>query len=280
MLLNRTAFGLPTDGEVALLYKDGAYGEGIRSAILEGTGAGFAVSVEYPAPGEGWDFSPAYEELLAIAPDVVVLIGTVEATDILAFLEHAWKLNGLDPIEWILTDGARGDALFTTFDKEAYASLDPVEVLGRVRGTALTPDTGPAFESFFERLESEHGMASSPAFASNAYDATYAIAFALGAAAAGKTPDVVFSSLHVSQGLQRLVGGQEVLVGPGALATGMGLLAQGANIDLEGASGSLDFDLGTGEPAVGPVDLWTPVWSSRTFVTELLLDGDGAPVSP
>ncbi len=338
VLTNPSAWGLPDQSEepvnVVVVHKEGAYGTGLKNALqtnlIERTGQGASTVISYPDPVEWlsdvknqnpcgdascvdcntgcckqcW-FEDAYNLIESVDPDVIVLIGTEEATGIMSWISTLWLAKDKKPVEWLVSEGGRIPSLFDemkewskeflgvcscTLDGETdccnakVCSEDCetgiVDALGRIRGTAPANPVGPNFGLFQSDITSLYGYASAPVYSAHAYDATYLIGYGLSAALFGskKSPSELVADDLVA-GMRSLQSGTSIDATQNLITKGMQQLATQGTLDLVGASGPLDLDA-NGEPEFGAISVWTPNPLSEDFSLAPILDETGDLVSP
>jgi branched-chain amino acid transport system substrate-binding protein len=130
-------------------------------------------------------------------PDIIVIAGLAEAvTNVMQPLEQAW--TGEHRPHYVLIDSLKVPELLA-------AAMADDGLRQRIRGTGVvpTPRSKPVFEVF--RVDYQARFPDSPSTISGmgpAYDATYAIAYALAA-----TRDLPVSGKSIAEGLRKLSGG-------------------------------------------------------------------------
>jgi branched-chain amino acid transport system substrate-binding protein len=220
-----------TFDRIAVINRDDAYGNGLRDAIFEVLCETFPCEDEtqlykkiYDEETPETDQSKIVVELEAFRPSITVLIGFFE--DGAAFLELT-KETEID--RFFLTDGLNSNRL---------GDLDVSDnQLCLLVGTQPGLISSTNYQSFAIRFNKKYGEVGS--YTTNAYDATYLIAYAIAAANTGSPtgPDV-------AKGLMRLSEGEIVNAGTSNWNDTMQTLSSSSNVTVnyEGASGSLDFD--------------------------------------
>ena len=245
---------------------------------------------------ECW-FAPTYDSLSESDPDVVVLIGTEETTGILAWVSSVWEVKSKGPIHWVLSEGGQVSSLFSEVDywctqrfgssaTEGGEKICGVEcqevakgIFSRIRGTAPSIPEGTSFQLFEATLNTAFGHLTAPIYSAHAYDALYVLAYGYCSALfQSETGEITTSDLVA--GMRRLQSGNVVDTLPDSIPQGMSLLgaSPGASIKLKGASGSLDFNQ-YGEPAYGPISVWTADAESASFVLTPIIDSNGILIS-
>jgi branched-chain amino acid transport system substrate-binding protein len=108
-------------------------------------------------------------------------------------------------------------------------------------------------------------------YAANRYDAIYLLA--LGAAyAAGKDGSGAITGTRIAEGMMHLSSGPRFSLAPEQFTAAKAVLQSGKSIDVEGASGTLNFDLTTGEPPAS-FRLWRI--QGKSFVHERRFEWHG-----
>lgn len=175
--------------------------------------------------------SEVLSNLVAFDPDVVVLIAYIE--DGAAFLRGA-TAAGISTL--VTPDGLR--------DSIAFALVPPAQhadVLCRLLGVSAEPPSS----AFRIRYEAAWGMPPTP-YTANAYDATYAVAYAIAAATTEDGPPP--TGQGIAAAIPRLTEGTPIPTGNADWNRGVQILRSTptATIDYQGASGEVDFDPATG----------------------------------
>lgn len=240
---------------VLMLPADDAYSQGLAEILLANLPARYKADnddlfeiVNYPNSSAG--MSNIYSSSIAnvasqsVKPDIVVLLSTVEAWEIIKGLETV--LTDKKPI-YAMTDGP--------FNSDASSRAFPMptaDLRARIVGTAAkTPDTSYApYNSFAIRFSLKYRRQPTGSGAiAQGHDAAYLIG--LGIAAGGVTgPDI-------AKGLRKLSdpNGTRFVSDINKLPTTINDLIQGKTINYDGASGPLDFN-DQGDPSTGAVALW------------------------
>lgn len=232
--------------------KDDPYGKGLLGAVNQelaaelGEGGFFGALYADPAG----DTPPDYGSLIVDAlnndrqPQVVLLLGTSEAAEIISLFEDTVQDRGLPRPLYLLSDGGK--------NAEALAPLlaERPELREFIQGTEPYHFNGGLYDAFVIRYQQKF-REQPGTFTANAYDATYLLAYSISAL----EPEGVLTGPAIAQGMSRMVEGREVEVGPTAIPDARNLLTSGTSINFTGASGTLDFDLAVGE-APANVALW------------------------
>jgi ABC-type branched-subunit amino acid transport system substrate-binding protein len=255
----------------ATAYVDSTYGTGLKDAFATALGTYFATTPLIPAASafmEGTPGSTVVTFLQGHTPEVALIVADSDAPTWIAALNQGGST--LSMTQYLLTDGSKSPTLF---------SLSPTtDVAMRIKGTAPATPSGPAFNAFQGTYKGNYGKdPSNTAFVANAYDATYALALAMGgvpigAKITGHALIVPMQSLSDPNGLP-------VRVGPGEFGMGYQRLADGGNINLDGTSGPIDFDPDTGDVVSAPIEEWAIDTTPATGGV-CGLDASGAPICP
>ncbi|NUP10156.1 MAG: ABC transporter substrate-binding protein [Polyangiaceae bacterium] len=266
--------------KVAVLFKPDSYGQLISEVVkttlrFNGESAvstqnkDFFYLAQYDDIDEATDGvqpDPAViQEALAEQPDAIYLLGTGEVAEIMRTFEADWPGADADRPYYILGDGGlSGDVIEAVRDgsTEQPKIPDPAAparpVIERLRGTVPGPVSSPIFDAFraeydsnFPPDETKHGA--NIFGAAGAFDIVYMIAYSV--IAAGETP---ITGDVIARGFARLADTDSTIVNAGTIAIGTAeqtLSNSNGTINFEGASGSLDFDIDTGE-APSPIQVW------------------------
>lgn len=249
--------------KVALVTKNDAYGTGIAAAFQQGlqignaapTGANlktitFAVPTGTPPNQDTSSVQAALAAVQSYGPDIVVMVGTEEASRYILIPYESSHPNGPLPY-YIVADGQKKDDIVNVFNATPPAGYPSLPAGGgaslhdRLRGTQPGVVTQQLTQNFFNfGYKTRYGATSVLSYGmAGTYDIGYMIAYA---AAAAKGQPITGTLL--AQNMQFLVGGtEEIDVGQAALARGMSAMLGGQKVDFNGASGPLDFNLEKGE---------------------------------
>ena len=311
ILRNPQIWGIPSTEKLAVVHKEGAYGQGLATQLSLELEAAIVPQV-YPDPNEYladqslqepcslngsctdcqtgccnecW-FAPTYQWLGEELPDVVVLLGTEEVTGILAWLSAVWEKNNRPPIQWIVSEGGQVSGLFSEVAKYSTSFFGDAgvcgpecasvayDILDRVRGTTPSGASGEVYSLFSSTFQSRFGYAETPTFAPFAYDATYLLLHGY-SAALHANGGVLPTTDELIEGLGRLSEGEEVPNLPDSISSASLAFSNGEiGVNLEGASGPIDLNK-NGEPDYGPVSIWEPIGESQTFKLTPVIDEQG-----
>ena len=180
-------------------------------------------------------------------PDIVFITSAEQMEHVILPLEQALTAaRAVARPYYVLTDSARTAEVLSLLASPAL----PADIRRRVRGVGVKPDTSstPVLEDFRAAFTARYGEAPPEPAAAMAYDATYAIAYAVPAAASP-------SGASVAQGLRALAVGTPAAVGAKGLTTVMGNLANGKSVALRGTFGLMQWDA-SGDITGGTVEVW------------------------
>jgi ABC-type branched-subunit amino acid transport system substrate-binding protein len=240
--------------KLSIVFRDDALGQGTRAALneLEWSGRPLAdpTNLNESITITAYDptLSPQHELVrgqLQFAPDIVVLIGTAEAvTEIMEPLEREWSA-GPRP-HYVLIDSSKVPELLSLTNTDA-------DLRARVRGTGVTAEASsrPVQEAFQRAFARRYP--NQPATISGmgpAYDATYALAYALAA-----TRELPIRGASIARGLRELGIGATMEVGSPQLTAAFDQLESGAGIRALGTSGPLQWDE-HGAVHGGTIEVW------------------------
>jgi serine/threonine protein kinase/ABC-type branched-subunit amino acid transport system substrate-binding protein len=225
---------------VALIAKGDTYGATIRDVVLRVLSWDNATAAQHQAAGRflvrdhpsgdeaPFDPAPVADSLAAFRPDVVVAVGTWEVLRVIEELER----RAVRP-HYVLSDGAAIWELLNVVQSEGLRK--------RIRGTQPRV-LGPTFDAFRLRHVAAYPGSKAGTGAAAAYDATYALFYAM---AASEPP---LTGRRIAMGLRRLIPpGEPIAVEPASIHRALQILEQGGRFDLQGATGALDFDPLTGD---------------------------------
>jgi branched-chain amino acid transport system substrate-binding protein len=234
---------------VGVLYQDDPYGQGLASAIAatlpKMTPPRQVHAIQYPFRG---DVTSAIAQLAAARPDMTVVIGF--PFDVVHVLNQAARQPALlkrNGHRWFFSDATKEPNLFVGLDH-------PEEIDGSL-GIESADGGGAEAAAFAARFHARFLRdAGEQTYSANRYDAVYLLA--LGAAwAAGKDGHGAITGPRIAEGLAHLSSGPKFSLTPEHFTAAKALLQAGHSIDVEGASGTLDFDVATGE-ASSSFQLW------------------------
>lgn len=243
--------------KLSIIYRNDALGVGTRTSLddlnLNGkplsdlSNAGSATGNVHVVPYEAKqsDFSTLLAKEVAFAPDIVVLAGTAETvTSVLTPLEQQWTASQRPYYYFI--DPSKGPELLA-----AVKGNESFRV--RIRGTGTVPsaESVAVASSFSLDYTARYGSSPTASGTGTAYDATYAIAYALAA-----MKDSALSGSNVAAGLRKLAGGSPtVKTGPQDVLAAFQSLASGQDVKAIGTACPLNWDE-KGRVAAGKVEIW------------------------
>ncbi|HWA77428.1 MAG TPA: ABC transporter substrate-binding protein [Polyangiaceae bacterium] len=246
-----------TTVKLGVVYRDDALGKGtqisLNKLIINGKGISDSINLGKNVYIDGYDYKKAdqneiVQKYVTFAPDIVVLAGTAEAiTAVMKPLEAAWPPSNPNRPQYVLIDSVKVPDLITLVTGND-------ELRHRVRGTGIKPgpDSAPVYDAFQIAYKLAFpGSSSSTSGMGPAYDATYAIAFALAA-----TRAEAVTGTSIAKGLRRLAGGTTQIEVGGTKATqAFQKLAAGEKIKAIGTFGPLDWDT-DGAVVGGTLEMW------------------------
>lgn len=225
-------FPAANGNNIVAINTDDDYGNDLAAQVgskLDGTEYAFTSIAFAPE-------STTFDDLPTSAGDanVVVVIATSQAGGIIKAFQDAGSTAS-----FILSDGAKTPGFLTEL------SGVPADFLGKVEGIDPLVSTPGVTDEFNRGYIAESSFSGVPGnYAAHAYDATFVVAYAI--AAVGENIDV--TGVAIRDNMNLLVGGpQSFNVGESDIAAVRSLLTEGSPVDLVGASGSLDFDVSTGD---------------------------------
>ncbi|MDX9722719.1 MAG: ABC transporter substrate-binding protein [Myxococcota bacterium] len=226
--------------KIAALVKKDAYGDGLLGGVstVLSTMVDDRSFLPFTYPEAELDAERFVADAYAPGFQCVMLLGTAEAADLMLAWESRAAQQGESP-RYILSEGGKVQALF-----DALASQPQIQ--SRVIGTDPALRNGSIFSAFSSRFVGQY-QRQILAFGANAYDAAYVVVLAMCAVAQGEP----LSGAAIAQAIGRLTSGELVELRPENYASARARLANGESIDIEGTSGSLAFDLATGDTRSG-----------------------------
>jgi len=250
--------------KVAVIFQDGAYGEGLEDAFNTAFLAAGGTTDLYPFSADT-DRDEAVVEV-ASSDDEEVLFIASDVETVEAFLRGAASLgDGYEGKGIFLTDGAYYESVFTDTQDSASALFD------QIRGSRPTVDTdSTTYQLFKASFQSAYDLdPDAYAYTAYAYDASWLLIY--GTAWATYQLDGV-SGVNMARGMLKVSSGDEVEIKPNSWTTVTADFAAGHAVDVVGASGNLDYDE-VGE-ASAPIEIWTVSCSgsSCSFTRESVVE--------
>ena len=182
-------------------------------------------------------------------PDIVFVTSPEQLAELVIPLENALTAGRATARPYyVLTDAARTADLLAAV---ADGTL-PADIKRRVRGIGVRPDAASAsvLTDFRAAFATRWGAPPAELEAPLAYDATYAVAYAL-AATSGTVP----TGATVAQGLRALAVGTAATVGKAGLASALSDLGGGKSVSVRGTYGPLQWDP-NGDIHGGTIEVW------------------------
>jgi ABC-type branched-subunit amino acid transport system substrate-binding protein len=189
-------------------------------------------------------------------PDFIFLSSAAEAAALIVPLEAALTAaRAVNRPYYICTDAVKTQSLLSALTANGV----PADLKRRIRGVGMKPETGstPVLADFVAAFSGRYGMppgvtnSSTVARAAAAYDAMYAIAFAITAT----TPDMPLCGASVAQGLRSLGVGDSVAVGAKNVLAVVDGLKTKKSIALRGTFSPMRWDI-SGDMQAGAVEVW------------------------
>ncbi|MDB4945600.1 MAG: Branched-chain amino acid transporter, amino acid-binding protein [Labilithrix sp.] len=249
-----------TTVKLGIVYPNDALGTSLRDSIggkliLNGRFIGDAanaanVSVDGHAAGSASaEGAVATKYSTTFMPDIVVVTSADQIAGFVVPLEAALTAARAPAKPYyVLTDAARTGELL----EAVAAGTIPGDIKRRVRGVGVKTDADSAsvLGEFRAAFAARYGAALPPTelAAPRAYDATYAVAYALAAPAAA-------TGASVANGLRALAVGTSRAVGKAAAAAALADLGAGRSVSLRGTYGPLRWDA-SGDATSGTIEVW------------------------
>ncbi len=274
--------------KLGIVYRDDALGEGTRTSLSDLSFNGQKLSAQLDRTVWIDGYQPAKPESLTIIvdkyvaamPDIIVLAGTAEAVSaVMKPLEERWTGDTAKRPHYVVIDSTKVPDLITL-------ATNNEDLRRRVRGTGVTTGENEGiFENFKIAYEGKYSSLPTASGTGPAYDAAYAIAFALAA-----TGDQPISGQAIAAGLRRLgKGTTKVEVTPNNTLAAFSALQRGDEIRALGTFGPLDWDT-NGAVTGGTIEMWcigvngtTPVYKSSGLTFSIMskqLSGEFTPCTP
>jgi ABC-type branched-subunit amino acid transport system substrate-binding protein len=275
-----------TTVKLGIVFRNDALGIGTRtslnSLVLNGKPLSDSLNLGTNVHISPYSFGAADQaalvaEYLEFLPDIVVLAGTAEAiTQVMVPLETGWPASTPRP-QYVLIDSVKVPELIT-----AVTGND--DLRARVRGTGITPSPTSAavYNAFKVDYQIAYPGSSIISGMGPAYDATYAIAFALAA-----KKDEPVSGTAVKQGLRKLAGGNTMIeLGATRVLSAFQALADGQAIEARGTFTSLSWS-GDGTVLGGTIEVWCigapagkPTYQSSGLTYDLMAESQAGAFKP
>ncbi len=243
-----------TSIKLGIVFRNDALGTGTRTSlndlVLNGKPLSDSTNLGNHVHINGYDYTAdnqdaIVQEYLAFLPDIIVLAGTAEAiTKVMNPLEAAWPASAPRP-SYVLIDSVKVPDLIT-----AVTGND--DLRSRIRGTGVTPSpmSTPVYDAFKVDYQIAYPNSSMVSGMGPAYDAAYAIAFALAA-----KKDEPVSGTAIAEGLRMLGSGDTMEIGATKATTAFQRLAAGQSIDALGTYSALSWSK-DGTVVGGTLEMW------------------------
>lgn len=262
---------------LAVLFRDDALGQGTQRALnsLTFNGASLAqppnrsqaaLLFGYDATDTSHD-AAIIQQVLTLKPHIVVLAGNQEVitrfvtgstvNPPVALIEEMWDTAnpGVAHPQYIGIDSTKNSTLFSAAKNTTTGN----DFRKRVRGTGVTP--GAESQSVFDQFTTQY-LIKYPSNTANvsgmgsAYDAVYAIAFALAASGDTTKANTPVTGDSVKRGLPFLSGGQTTIsISQSSVALAYQHLLSGEHIDTIGTFGAMAWNP-SGAKTGGIVEVW------------------------
>lgn len=245
----------PDPAKVVLFIKNDQYGNGILAEVtdplLVRLPSGGLVTLKYSDPANFanndellTEYGARIATAISAVPDTIVVAGTSEARELILFYLDTWsRQEPLPPLpRFVVTHG--GVSQMEGIVNVVAESFRPALMrnISGVGPSISDIENFPAYQIRYGiRFEHEPPMESAPA-----YDATMVAMLAM--AAAGQSP----SGKEIAEEIARLVdpAGTPISFGGAGvkfISDAVQVLESGGSLDLQGVSGTLDFNLDTGD---------------------------------
>lgn len=244
--------------KLGVVFRDDALGIGTRTSLNGLVINGKPISDSTVNLGRNVNIDPynfthpdqnaIVQKYVTFAPDIVVLAGTAEAISaVMKPLEAAWPASNPHRPQYVLIDSVKVPDLITL-------AVGNEDLRRRVRGTGIKPgpESAPIYSAFQVDYQVRFpGSSSTTSGMGPAYDATYAIAFALAA-----TWSEPVTGTSVARGLRSLAGGAtQIEVGATKVLQAFQRLVAGEKIKALGTFGPLEWDA-DGAVVGGTLEMW------------------------
>lgn len=233
--------------KVAVIFQNGAYGEGLEDAF----------NTAFLAAGGTTDLYPFSTD--SDRDTAVVTVGSSDVEEVLfiasdtdsveAFLRGAASLGDAYLDKGIfLTDGAYYESVFTDTKDSASALFD------LIRGSRPTVDTeSTTYQLFKASFQAAYDIdPDGYAYTAYAYDAAWLLIYDT-AWSTYQYDDI--TGVDMARGMLKVSSGDDVEIKPNSWTTVTADFKAGHAVDVVGASGSLDYD--TEGEVSAPIEIWT-----------------------
>jgi ABC-type branched-subunit amino acid transport system substrate-binding protein len=242
--------------KLGIVYRDDALGIGTRTSLndltLNGKRMSDPINVGNHVRISPYKFTDANQDPITdeytttFLPDIIVLAGTAEGiTAVMNPIEEKWPANKPRP-HYIMIDSVKVTDLI-------MSATSHDELRQRVRGTGVTPSpiSGPVYDAFKLDYQVAYPGSSIVSGMGPAYDATFAIAFALAA-----TQNQPVSGASVAEGLRKLADGPTAIqIGATRVLQAFQKLAAGEKITATGTFSTLAWST-DGAVVGGTLEMW------------------------
>jgi branched-chain amino acid transport system substrate-binding protein len=241
-------------GQVAVIYQEGAYGEGLEE-VFTSTFRGTSTPLPFDSA-----LGPA-DAVADVANDdsfEEVLFVSSEAEDVVAFLLAADQV-GFEGLSIFLTDSARNADVLA-------GAASASDLFPRIRGTAPATPAGAVYDSFAASYAAANGGEDVTAlsYTAQSFDAAW---LAIYATAWATYNEQELSGLALARGLRQISDGPAIDIRPTAWNEVKARFGDGESVDVYGASGPLDYDPTTGETSA-TIEVWYIDPYTGSFATD------------
>lgn len=206
---------------VAVTYVNGDYGKGLADAFSEAyTAAGGTVAASVAHEDGKADYRPEVGQLEASGATTLVIYGYENAGGG-TILDQAVESGTFT--QYVGGDGMAGDAL-----TQKHKNIDGMIL------TKAAAAGGPAYDAY-SALITPAGVAPDSTYASNSYDAVFALALAI-------EKNGTADRAGLSKALRDVTTAPGETILPGEWKKAVELIKAGTDIDYKGASGDMEFD--------------------------------------
>ncbi|MCB9677813.1 MAG: ABC transporter substrate-binding protein [Alphaproteobacteria bacterium] len=257
--LGETVFRTGPTSALAILYQEGAYGEGLAFAVgdLLNAAGGDASLFIFSTDTLG-------AQVAAVAnsgdgPFDEVLVISSDASDYNGFLAAANANAAFATLPIFMSDGGRTSDIFP-----AVGALGP-----NIRGSVPALPEGIVFDGFDASYAVEYGESSNlHSFVPHTYDAASLVIYAHAWAVYNEEGT---RGVHLARGFRKLSTGPDIAISAPAITEVIAQFRQGNSIDIEGTSGLLDYNLTTGE-LPSTIEVWSiaGTGTGQTFEQEYI----------
>lgn len=252
-----TVFRRAPSDNVAIVFEQGAYGEGLATIVATELTSRGGTSSPFPFDNDAGR-SQAVADIAADGSFDEVLIISARAEDYSGFLLGASGNAWYDDVPIFITDGGR------TVEMLAEASAAQ-SLFDNIRGSVAKTPGGVVFDTFDAGYRARYSVsAADHSYTAHSYDAAW-IALYGHAWAVGNEERI--DGTGIARGLRHLSSGNNTNIQPSNWTGIASTLEAGGNVDLTGTSGPIDWDPQVAEIA-GVIEIYTVNGSNDGFVED------------